>query len=145
MHRTAFLLATINWRLVTLCHMLFRRKKKSQMSAEEALEAKPMRLVDAQMQPLPDGGGMLKVTLQQPRWGARIFRLPENATKTFEFDAIGVFVWDSIDGKTNVQQIIKRLAKRYDLNLREAQVPTVKFLEMLIKKGLVGVPMEKKK
>jgi len=123
--------------------MLFR-KKKPHMSAEQALEAKPVRLVEAEMQPLPDGGGMLKVSLKQPKWGQRLFRLPESSTKSFEFDAIGVFVWDNIDGKTNVQQIIKRLAKRYDLNLREAQVPTVKFLEMLIKKGLVGVPMEKK-
>jgi hypothetical protein len=122
---------------------MFFRRKKPQVTAEQALESRPVRLVDAQMQPLADEGGMLKVQVRQPKWGRVIFRLPENATKSFEFDAIGVFVWDNIDGKTSVEQIIKRLAKRYDLNLREAQVPTVKFLEMLIKKGLVGVPMEK--
>ncbi|HEY0009064.1 MAG TPA: PqqD family protein [Tepidisphaeraceae bacterium] len=91
----------------------------------------------------PDGG-RLKVMVQQPKIGKWIFRLPEGTFKVFEFDSVGVFVWDNIDGKTSVQQIIKRLAKRYDLNLREAQVPTVKFLEMLIKKGLVGIPLEKK-
>jgi hypothetical protein len=123
---------------------MFFRRKKPRLSPEEALEAKPVRLVEADMQPLPDGGGMLKVQVRQPKWGRTLFRLPEHATKSFEFDSIGVFVWDSIDGKTSVQQVIKRLAKRYDLNLREAQVPTLKFLEMLIKKGLVGVPMEKK-
>lgn len=87
---------------------------------------------------------MLKVKVRQPSWGRTIFRLPEHATKTFEFDSIGVFVWECLDGKTSVQQVIQRLAKRYDLNLREAQVPTLKFLEMLIRKGLVGIPMEKK-
>ncbi len=124
---------------------MFFRSKKPRLSAEEALDAKPMRLVEAEMQPLPDNGGMLKVQVRQPKWGRTIFRLPEHATKSYEFDNIGVFVWENIDGKTSVQQIIKRLANRYDLNLREAQVPTLKFLEMLIKKGLVGVPMEKKK
>ncbi len=123
---------------------MFFRRKKPRLSPEEALDAKPVRLVESDMQPLPDGGGMLKVQVRQPKWGLTIFRLPEHATKSFEFDSIGVFVWESIDGKTSVQQVIKRLAKRYDLNLREAQVPTLKFLEMLIKKGLVGIPMEKK-
>ncbi|MBC7782480.1 MAG: PqqD family protein [Burkholderiales bacterium] len=123
--------------------MLFR-KKKPRLTPEQALEAKPIRLVEAVMQPLPDDGGMLKVQMRQPKWGRLIFRLPENATKSYEFDTIGVFVWESIDGKTTVRQIIKRLAARYDLNLREAQVPTVKFLEMLIRKGLVGIPLEKK-
>ncbi len=113
------------------------------MTPEQALEAKPLRIVEAEMQPLPEGGGMLKVKLKQPKWGMMIFRLPEDTTKSYEFDTIGVFVWESIDGKTSVGQIIKRLSARYDLNLREAQVPTVKFLEMLMKKGLVGIPMEK--
>jgi hypothetical protein len=124
---------------------MFFRRKQPRFSSQQALAVKPMRLIEAAMTPLPEGGGMLKVTLQQPKWGRRIFRLPEGATKTFEFDAIGVFVWDNIDGKTSVEQIIKRLSKRYDLNLREAQVPTVKFLEMLIRRGLVGVAMEKPK
>lgn len=124
---------------------MFFRSKKPRMSAEQALGAKPIRLVEAEMSPLEDGGGMLKVPMRQPKWGRLIFRLPESVSKSFEFDSIGVFVWENIDGKTNVEQIIKRLAKRYDLNLREAQVPTVKFLEMLIRKGLVGVPLEKKK
>ncbi len=122
---------------------MFFRSKKPRLSAEEALNSKPMRLVDAEMSLLPEGG-MLKVLMRQPKWGRTLFRLPENSTKTYEFDAIGVFVWDNIDGKTSVEQIILRLAKRYDMNMREAQVPTIKFLEMLIKRGLVGVPMDKK-
>lgn len=121
--------------------MFFRSKKKPRLDAKQALEAKPVRLVDAQMSHLPDGG-MLKVLMRQPKWGRTLFRLPENSTKTYEFDAIGVFVWDSIDGKTSVEQIILRLAKRYDLNMREAQVCTIKFFEMLLKRGLVGVPMK---
>jgi hypothetical protein len=123
--------------------MLFGRKKP-RLTTGQALGAKPVRLIEAVMDPLPDGGGMLKVALQQPRWGKRIFRLPNGATKSFEFDAVGRFVWDNIDGKTSVEQIIKRLSKRYELNLREAQVPTVSFLEMLIKRGLVGIVMEEK-
>jgi hypothetical protein len=118
-------------------------RKKPEFGPEQALDAKPLRLIEATMEPLPDGGGMLKVPLRPSKVGRWVFSMKQESTKTYEFDAIGVFVWDNIDGKTSVQQIIKRLSKRYDLNLREAQVPTVKFLEMLIKRGLVGVPVEK--
>jgi hypothetical protein len=100
-------------------------------------------LVDAAMQPKPDGGGTLTVSLRPPDKAKWLFKLPTGTTKTFEFDAIGVFVWDHVDGKTSVEQIINRLAKRYNLNLREAQVPTLLFLQTLMKKGLVGVPAEK--
>ncbi|HEX8342012.1 MAG TPA: PqqD family protein [Tepidisphaeraceae bacterium] len=124
---------------------MFFRRKKTRLTTEQALAARPVRLVDAMMSPLPDGGGMLKVPVRPPKWGKRFFRLPEGATKSFEFDAIGVFVWDEINGKTTVEQVIKRLSKRYDLNLREAQVPTLKFLDTLIKRGLVGVALEEKK
>lgn len=110
------------------------------------MQLKPLRLVDAQLQRVEgaddNAGGLLQVKLRQPKWGQMLFRLPEHAIKTFEFDSIGAFVWENIDGKTSVEQIIKRLAKRYDLNLREAQVPTVTFLQTLMKKGLVGIPLE---
>ena len=121
---------------------MFFSRKKPKLSPEQALDAKPVKLVEASMSPTPDGG-RLTVPVRPPRIGKWVFKLPEGSTKTFEFDAVGVFVWDNVDGRTSVQQIIKRLAKRYDLNLREAQVPTVKFLEMLIKKGLIGIPIEK--
>jgi len=121
---------------------MFFSKKKPRLSIETALAARPLKIVDAAMKPLPEGGGMLTVNLQ-PRPTARwLFRLPAGSAKTYEFDAIGVFVWESIDGKTSVEQIVKKLASRYDLNLREAQVPTLSFMEMLIKRGLVGVPLE---
>jgi hypothetical protein len=62
--------------------------------------------------------------------------------KTFELDELGKFVWDTCDGKTAVRQIIRRLADRYNLNDREAEVATVAFLRTLTRKGLVGMAIE---
>ena len=64
------------------------------------------------------------------------------ATKTFEFDSIGLFVWNLCDGKTSVQQIIRMLAREYRLNLREAEVPTLQFLQTLAKKGLIAMTVK---
>ena len=123
--------------------MLFA-KKKPLMSARESLAAKPMRLVTTQMQMDESGAGRLKVPLRQTRWTGWLFRMPEQATKTFEFDAMGILVWEQCDGKTSVQQIIRKLAKRYNLSLREAEVCTRQFLQMLARKGLVGMAVKAK-
>ncbi len=122
---------------------MFFRRKKPLISIEQAMDARPIRLVQAQLRETEDGGGKITVRLKPPRLAKWLVKYPQGASKTFELDAIGVFVWNLIDGKTPVKQIIHKLSKQYNLNLREAQVPTVTFLQMLIKKGLIGVPMEK--
>ena len=118
-------------------------RKKPTLTNADALAAKPVRLVNATVAPKPNGGGTLTVPLAPPKRMKWLFRLPAGSTKDFELDAVGVFVWHALDGKTSVEQLIKKLAERYKLNLREAQVPTLQFLQTLIKKGLVGVPAEK--
>lgn len=110
----------------------------------QALSAKPVRMVGAEMTNRDDGGGVLKVPLKPGRFAGRIFRLPEGTTKSFEFDAIGKMVWEQCDGKTSVQQIIRKLAKFCKISPAEAKASTVKFLQMLGKKGLIGFTTKEK-
>jgi hypothetical protein len=121
--------------------MLF--KKKPDLSRADALAARPMR-VSATVSRDQSGGAKVKVELKGPRWGGWLFKMPAGASKTYELDELGLFVWDACDGKTSVQQVIRKLAKQYNLNLREAEVATVKFLQMLTSKGLIGLSMKRK-
>lgn len=123
--------------------MIFRRKSPA-VTRQQALNARPRRLVEAQLNPNDNGGGRLKVPLQPTGWGRWVFRVPTGSSKTFEFDSIGLFVWKLCDGKTSVQKIIRLLAKEYHLNLREAEVPTIRFLSTLAKKGLIGMSVRNK-
>lgn len=116
--------------------------KKQRLTPQQALSVKPIHMVDATIEKT-DNGATLKIPIQPARWTGWFFRMPAGSTKSFELDALGLLVWESCDGKTSVQQIIRRLAKQYRLNLREAEVPTIKFLQMLVKKGLVGMPVKK--
>jgi hypothetical protein len=127
--------------------MLFGSKKKAQdgLSRGQALAARPVQLVRGKFVPIPDGGAKLTVTLKPAAWSNWLFRLPEGASKTFELDELGVFIWQSCDGKTSVQQMIRRLAQQRRLTLREEEVATLQFLQTLIRKGLIGVPVEKQK
>ena len=120
--------------------MIFRRKHPT-VTRDDALRAKPRRLVEVELEPDDVGGGRLKVPLSPPGWGRWVSRAPAGATKTFELDAIGAFVWRHCDGRYTVQQIIRKLAAEYRLNLREAEVPTVQFLRTLARKGLIGLSL----
>jgi hypothetical protein len=119
----------------------FPSRKKPALSRQQALSAKPFHTVDAKIEPDERGGATIRVPLRSDA-KAWIFRIPEGSTKTFELDPLGLFVWESCDGKTSVQQIIRKLSRQYNLNLREAEVATVKFFQMLMKKGLIAMPIK---
>ncbi len=122
---------------------MFFKGKKPRLSLDQTLTAKPLKLVEADVTDREDGGVNLKVSLKQMKFGW-FLKMPAGATKTFELDEMGRLVWENCDGKTSVQQMIRKLSKRYNLNLREAQVATTTFLNMLTKKGLVGMAVKKK-
>ena len=115
-------------------------KSRAEVPPDAALAARPVRAVEARIEPLADGGPWrMTVWVRPPRWAARFLRLPVTATKTFEFDAIGVRVWESCDGRTSVRDIAAGVAAEYGLTAREAEVATRAFLHTLALKGLVGV------
>jgi hypothetical protein len=119
-------------------------KRKPRLSLEQTLAARPLRLVDAQASEREDGGINLRVPLRQMRFGW-LLRVPRGASKTFELDEMGRLVWDHCDGRTTVQQMIRKLSRHYNLNLREAQVATITFLNILTRKGLVGMAVKKQR
>jgi hypothetical protein len=124
--------------------MIFGRRKPK-LTTQQALAAKPIKLVEATMDVDETGAGKLKVPLKSGKFLGRIFRVPEGTTKTFEFDAIGVFVWETIDGRITVQQLIRRVARQCKISEREAAVSTNLFLQMLGKKSLIGWNVPEKK
>jgi hypothetical protein len=122
----------------------FGRKPRPSISREDALNARPLRAPGITHERTDDGGARLTIPLKSSARFGWLLRLPKDATKTFELDAIGLFVWEHCDGKTSVQQIIRKLSKQYNLGLRQAEVPTVQFLNMLSRKGLIGMSVQEK-
>ena len=118
--------------------MFRRRSRKPQLTRQQQLSARPIQLIAGTMADAEGGGGRLTVPLRQRRWAGWLLRLPAGATKTFELDPLGRFVWDRCDGSATVQQIARKLAKQYGVSDREAQVATEAFLATLARKGLVG-------
>ena len=89
------------------------------------------------------GGGRITVPLRPGRVHRLLLRFPEHATKTFEFDSVGVYVWGLCDGKTSVQRLITQVARKLGISPREAEVATMGFIRMLMKKGLMGMEVRR--
>lgn len=116
-------------------------RRRPALSPADAMAARPVRAAEAELVRTVEGG-KVTVPLRPPARWQWLYRLPAGATKTFELDAVGLFVWETIDGRTTVQQIVERVAERFRLNLRMAQVPTLQFLRTLMSKGLIGMAPE---
>ena len=86
-------------------------------------------------------GGEVEITIR-PRKDrfARVLRLifPAPREKRIQLDEVGAHVWRLCDGETSVDQIIRRMAKRYKLNRKEAETSTTEYLRRLGKRRLVG-------
>lgn len=123
--------------------MFKRRPKPSKFTREQSLAMKPVQLVAADLQVDAQGNGKLTVPVQPTRVARWFVKDAEGRKKTFELDPVGVYVWKLIDGKTSVEQLIRRIAKQYNLELRQAEASTTAFLKTLMQKGLIGIPLDK--
>lgn len=113
-------------------------EKKPKLDREQLLAAAPLRSPVARVEEISDGG--VRVTL--PLRSFWFLRMPAGATKSYDLDEIGKCVWDRCDGRTSVLKIIESVARQYKINLREAEVATLKFLQVLSQKRLIGVVQE---
>ena len=69
---------------------------------------------------------------------ARIFVVPL-VDKRIELDEPGTFVWDMCDGKTDIATIVRRLAERYKLERKEAEVSVLNYLKQMARRRFVGI------
>ncbi len=81
-----------------------------------------------------DGTALRGAKLRRVLAGSR-----PSARKTFELDALGVFVWQAIDNRKTVEQLIRHFAREKRVALREAEVSILAFLKMLTQRGLIAL------
>lgn len=125
---------------------MFRRKPKLlKITREQSLAMRPVRMTDAEMDLDAAGNGKLRVPMRPTRLASFLGAKIPSRTKTFEFDPVGVFLWEQLDGKTSVEHVIRKIGKRYNLELRQAEASTTAFLKTLMQRGLVGMAVEEEK
>jgi len=56
----------------------------------------------------------------------------------YTLNEVGTVIWDLLDGKSSVSQIIETVCRDYEVGPEEAAQGTVDFLESLEKAGLIA-------
>lgn len=59
--------------------------------------------------------------------------------KKLQLDELGTSVWDMINGKLSVRQLVERFAKVHQLEAREAEVSVAQFIRELGRRGVIGL------
>ncbi|MEI6262960.1 MAG: PqqD family protein [Deltaproteobacteria bacterium] len=118
--------------------------KPAQLSRTDALCCIPIRnpmVVESRM----DSGEMLlSYTETLKPWFAGILRRLKKAseirrTRKLQLDILGAGVWDLVDGKSTVMEIIDSFAGIHQLYHKEAEVSVIQFLRELGRRGIVGM------
>ncbi|MFH1292841.1 MAG: PqqD family protein [Pseudomonadota bacterium] len=115
-----------------------------QLTRGEALIYKPIKNLKIKEARLETGEVLLTYPTKMRPWIADLIRkfggaVNEVQPKKLQLDELGTAVWDLMDGRRSVLQIIKGFAKKYDLQTREAEVAVTQFLRMLGKRGIIGL------
>ena len=124
---------------------VFKRKKPGlTISRTEALNSKPVKNSQVNESRLESGEVLLiyPVTIR-PWMAALIRRLGGPAekihTKKLQLDQLGTSVWNLLNGKHSVNQIIHQFAQTHRIHHKEAEVAVTRFLLDLGRRGLIGL------
>ncbi|EFL51626.1 conserved hypothetical protein [Solidesulfovibrio fructosivorans JJ]] len=114
------------------------------LTRRQAMELAPVVSRDVRAEEIPSGVVQLSlpVAVRPALAGlARRFGLWDGKPlrKTVELDAMGSAVWRLIDGKRSAGEIAAELARRYNLDAREAEMAVAEFLRLLGRRGAIAV------
>jgi len=118
--------------------------KPAQLSRTDALCCIPIRnpmVVESRMD---SGEILLSYTETLKPWFAGILRRMNKAseirrTRKLQLDILGTGVWDLVDGKSTVMEIINSFAGIHQLYHKEAEVSVIQFLRELGRREIVGM------
>jgi len=123
----------------------FRKKAKtSELSRSEALRYSPVKSNEVREFRLENDLVEIHYPTTIRPWIAglikRFGRPPENTRmKKLQLDELGTAVWEMLDGKRSVGQIVHAFAETHRLQPKEAEVAVTEFIRELGRRGLIGL------
>ena len=121
------------------------KRRENIVSRENLLRSRPVRnlAVDWENQ-----GKTIRVKIPRGNsWRARLlsflFFVPKE--RVVELDELGTEIVRLCDSKRTVAQLSEHLARTRKLNRREAEVAILRYLQLLVKRGILGLAVPGKK
>ena len=133
---------------------LRRKKPKApRLARSDFLRLKPVR--NPMVEWKRDEEGKVRITIplkklssqdegrKRRRIGLLLRFFPEPKEKRIQLDEIGSDVWELCDGERTVKDIVDHLCEKYKLLPMEVEVPLNRYLDSLVKRGLIGFILPK--
>jgi hypothetical protein len=123
---------------------VFKRKKfEPEITRAEALNSKPVKSIQINESRLESGEVLLAYPVTIRPWLATlIHRLggPSETirTKKLQLDMLGASVWNLLDDRRSVNEIIQQFARTHRIHPKEAEAAVTRFLRDLGRRGLIG-------
>ena len=124
---------------------VFRKKvKKIELSRSEALRFSPVKSSDIKEFRLDNDLVEIHYPTTMRPWIAGLIKRfggPSDniQIKKLQLDMLGTAVWEMIDGKRSVGQIVQAFAETHRLQTKEAEVSVTEFIRELGRRGLIGL------
>lgn len=122
----------------------FKRKKTAVLTRTEALNCLPVKSAEITETKVDPGVVLITYPVRMRPWMENMVRrmgggAQKPVEKKLQLDELGTAVWELLDGRRSVRQVIKEFAEVYQLHPKEAEVAVTSFLQQLGKRGLVGL------
>ena len=123
---------------------VFKKKHAvPKVTRTEAMNCIPVKNIGVQEARGEAGQVLLRYPVEMRPWIDRLIRLLGGADsvrkKKLQLDELGTLVWNLLDGKRSVGQVVHEFATIQRLLPREAEVAVALFLRQLGKRGLIGM------
>jgi len=123
---------------------LFRKKKVSTLTRDQALSFTPVRNNVVSWKVLDSGLVQIEYKLVLKPFLQSIFKrfggaAQEAPTRKLELDALGSQVWHWIDGSRTTAELIETFARSHKISNQEAEQSVTLFLRELGRRGLIAL------
>ena len=117
-------------------------RNNKELERQNMLRAIPVQNSRVERTVLADGRVILRGQTRVDGWqrlmGGR------STLRQFEVDALGDWVWQHCQGHLTVEELVRGFGTEYAVNLREAEISVVSFLNMLAKRNVVAFVVGRK-
>ncbi len=119
------------------------RGGSNMLGRNEVLAGRPRRLPAVRTQQRDNGGLLVTVRLERPRW-QRWLGAAETFERSFGLDPLGRAVYERCDGKRSVDELTRSFAREHKLSHAQAEIAVTTFLRTMIRKGLVAIEISQR-
>ncbi len=120
-----------------------KKKREQEFDFLKQLHSVPVKNTKVETAESGDGYRILILKLEYTgliKVFARVFKARNE--KKYRLEGLGLQLYDMLDGKKNIENLIDMMIEKYKLSFFEARALIIQYLHTLIKRGLVVIAVK---